>query len=174
METERYQDQVMLASGKFFHLDSEEKARFTRAQAAETSAFIASLDLEEKVKARLHEKQFELPQVSEKVSMVLQRRSVRKDERLWVCGVIRMDDVAQGKGEADDAAAAAEFDAWPSEEGRKKTQHALSLAEKYEVLCNSGMGMQLEDRWWEYDSDICISDVRSDYSSSNDNGGDLE
>ena len=150
-------DESSVASGKFFHLDLEGKVRFTRAQAAESSAFIASMDLEEKIKARLQEKNFELPQVSEKVSMVYCNDDrYGKMNVLWVCGVIRIDDVAQGNDKAEDKAAGTEYDAWPSEEGRKKTQHALSLAKKYQDLCDSDEGMQLGDKWWEYDSDISV------------------
>lgn len=153
-------DKSGAASDKYFHLDSEGKVRFTRSQAAESSAFIASLGLEEKIKARLQEKQFELPQVSEKVSMVYcNDHRYGKMNVLWVCGVIRLDDAAQGKQKMEDTAAGTEFDAWPSEESRKKTQDAFLLAKKYEDHCNSGDGMKLGDKWWDYDSDISISDA---------------
>ena len=53
-----------------FHLDSEGKVCFTRDQAEQASDYIASMNLEVRVKASLNKKKFELPQVSEKVSMV--------------------------------------------------------------------------------------------------------
>jgi hypothetical protein len=53
-----------------FHLDGKGKACFTREQAKLASDYIASIDLERRVKASLNKKRFELPQVSEKVSMV--------------------------------------------------------------------------------------------------------
>ena len=57
-------------NGKYFHLDRDGKACFTPEQAQLASDYIASMGLEEKVKASLQKKKFELPQVSEKVSIV--------------------------------------------------------------------------------------------------------
>ena len=61
---------VVQRVNSLFHLDGNGKACFTREQAKLASDHIASIGLEEKVKASLNKKQFELPQVSEKVSMV--------------------------------------------------------------------------------------------------------
>lgn len=64
------ESEVVQRINSLFHLDGNGKACFTREQAKLASDHIASIGLEEKVKASLNKKQFELPQVSEKVSMV--------------------------------------------------------------------------------------------------------
>jgi hypothetical protein len=64
------ESEVVQRVNSLFHLDGNGKACFTREQAKLASDHIASIGLEEKVKASLNKKQFELPQVSEKVSMV--------------------------------------------------------------------------------------------------------
>ena len=61
---------VVQPANSLYHLDRKDKACFTRKQAEDTSEYIASMNLEERVKASLNKKKFELPQVSEKVSMI--------------------------------------------------------------------------------------------------------
>ena len=85
---------------------------------------------------------------------------------LWVCGVLRLDEndsVSSNEEGSEDGAEAGEFDAWPSEEGKEKTAHAKSLANKYTEIC--GFGGDLGHGWWEYDSDES-SELRFDNDSN--------
>ena len=67
LKKEKDEDQQ---SDSLFHLDGDGKVCFTRDQAELASDRIAQMKLDEKVRACLQKKKFELPQVSEKVSMV--------------------------------------------------------------------------------------------------------
>ena len=153
---------VVQPVNSMFHLDSEGKVCFTRDQAEEASDLIASMNLEERVKASLNKKKFELPQVSEKVSMVYCNDDrYGKMNVLWVCGALRLDENA---GAPDQATSndQQEFDAWPSEEMKAKIVHAKRLGKKYVEICTEERGGELPDEHWEYDSDASIEESESD------------
>jgi hypothetical protein len=59
-----------LTTNSLFHLDGDGKACFTEDQAERASDYIAEMNLDERVRACLQKKKFELPQVSERVSIV--------------------------------------------------------------------------------------------------------
>ncbi|KAL3784152.1 hypothetical protein ACHAWO_006366 [Cyclotella atomus] len=137
-----------------FHLDGKGKACFTREQAKLASDYIASINLEQRVKASLNKKQFELPQVSEKVSMVYCNDDrYGKMNVLWVCGVLRLelDDAKSSTSVSQDSSEQEKFEAWPSQEAKEKIRHSFNLADKYDnIVRHEGV---LPDKWWEYDSD---------------------
>ena len=138
-----------------FHLDADGKACFTREQAENASDYIAEMKLDEKVKASLQKKRFELPQVSEKVSMVYCNDDrYGKMNVLWVCGILRLDDSAKSPAEVGgEDTNLQEFDAWPSEEAKEKIEHAKRLGSKYMEIIAQHPRRELPDKWWEYDSD---------------------
>lgn len=148
--------------GKLFHLDRNGKACFTRKEAKVTSDYIAEMNLDERVRACLQKKAFELPQVSEKVSMVY-----CNDERygkmnvLWVCGVLRLEKNSKSTAGSEEGAEDVDFNAWPAEEANEKMNHSKRLALKYSQIYNLTGGYHPVNNWWEYDSDES-SDLGSD------------
>ena len=101
-------------SNGLFHRDGAGRTCFSAAEAKAASDFIASLNLEDKVKARLQEKRFVLPQVHEDVLAGFCNENVYgKLNLLSVTGVVRLDrDAPKGSlpaaGEEE-----ATFDVWP-------------------------------------------------------------
>ena len=83
---------------------------------------------------------------------------------LWVCGVMRLEDNAEAKAPPNEASEV-EFDAWPSDEGKARVEHAKRLGNKYAEICaNYG---ELPEQWWEYDSDES-SELRFEHDSHDD------
>ena len=97
------------AASALFHLDSSGKACFSAAEAKAASAHIATIQLDERVKACLQRKKFVLPQQSRNISEHFCNEAVYgKLNVLCVSGVVRLDAT-----EAHDAEALPTFDAWP-------------------------------------------------------------
>ena len=81
---------------------------------------------------------------------------------LWVCGVMRLEDNVESPAEV---VKQEEFDAWPSEEGKAKIEHAKRLGSKYAEICSNHRELPLPHEWWEYDSDES-SELRFDDDSN--------
>ena len=69
---------------------------------------------------------------------------------LWVCGVMRLEENTEAKAPPNEASEA-EFDAWPSAEGKAMVEHAKRLGNIYAEICESGG--ELPDQWWEYEGE---------------------
>ena len=93
-----------------FHRNEKGEVVFTDEQADRASDFIASSNMEERVKAALQKKRFVLPQEIASAQSFFCNESVYGSVNiLWVCGVVKLD----GSGQAA-MGASQKFDAWPS------------------------------------------------------------
>jgi hypothetical protein len=113
----------------FFHRNEKGEIAFTAKEADRASDFIASSNLEDRIKAELQKKSFVLPQETNGVQAHFCNESVYgKVNILWVCGVIRMEDGARVPGSS--AAIPSRFNAWPSTAANKATATARSQINK--------------------------------------------
>lgn len=109
------------SASSFFHRNGDGKICFTDSEAERASNFIASIDLEERVKASLQEKRFVLPQKTDHVEAHFCNESVYGNVNiLWVCGAIRFptggsnDDAGSTGIDSGRSSVPAAFDVWPS------------------------------------------------------------
>ena len=124
-----------------FYRNEDGTITFTEKEAERASDYIASIGLDERVKASLQKKRFVLPQKTDKVEANFCNESVYGSVNvLWVSGVIRMEEGTRNT--VDSAVAVAPtstnqtFDVWPSPTAKarmKKTQGKIAMhAEMYD------------------------------------------
>ena len=108
-----------------FHRDDAGKVTFTSEEAEAASQYIASMNLDERVKAAVQKKRFVLPQeMEEKDDYYCNESTYSNLSILFVTGLVRLDPTI------DPASLAVtlpdgEFDAWPTEEHTEKTKKAI-------------------------------------------------
>ena len=121
-------------SSSLFHHNEEGMICFTAQEADRASEFIASIGLEERVKASLQKKQFVLPQMTESVDANFCNEAVYGNVNiLWVCGAIRMEATNDTNGAAE-AASAPSFNAWPSKLAKAKTEYERRTIASHEAM----------------------------------------
>lgn len=112
-----------------FHRNEKGEIAFTAKEADRASDFLASSNLEDRIKAELQKKSFVLPQETSDVYANFCNEAVYgKVNILWVCGVIRMKDGARAPEPG--AAIPSRFNAWPSTAAKKATATARSQIEE--------------------------------------------
>ena len=105
----------------FFHRNANGEVVFTEKEAERASKFIASSDIEERVKAALQQKRFVLPQEMSGVQAHFCNESVYgKINILLVCGLVRFDPETDHSVKEPSS----QFDAWPSAEANCATATA--------------------------------------------------
>lgn len=115
-----------------FHRNEKGEVVFTDKEAERASDFIASSNIEERVKAALQKKHFVLPQETASADKKFCNESIYGNVNiLWVCGVVRLDIDSPCQSNPNVAASASrKFDAWPSEEANKKMNGARAVIKK--------------------------------------------
>ena len=126
-----------------FHRNDEGKICFTDGEAERASSFIASIGLEEHVKASLQEKRFVLPQKTDKVEAHFCNESVYGNVNiLWVCGAIRFP-IGGGSSEpvTESSSRAEAFNVWPSQQAKARTNQEREMIAFHAQMDRDGMGM---------------------------------
>ena len=120
-------------STSLFHRNEDGRICFTAQEADRASEFIASIGLEDRVKASLQKKQFVLPQMTESVSANFCNEAVYGNVNiLWVCGAIRME--ANNDNGAGESTSSNSFNAWPSQLAKAKTKYERSTIDSHASL----------------------------------------
>jgi hypothetical protein len=115
-----------------FHRNEKGEVVFTDKEAERASDFIASSNMEERVKAALQKKRFVLPQETASADKEFCNESIYGSVNiLWVCGVVKLDIDSPCQSNPSVAAAPSQkFDAWPSIEAKKKMNGARAVIQK--------------------------------------------
>lgn len=115
-----------------FHRNEKGEVVFTDKEAERASDFIASSNMEERIKAALQKKRFVLPQETASADNKFCNESIYGNVNiLWVCGVVRLDIDSPCQSNPNVAASASQkFDAWPSVEAKKKMNGARAVIQK--------------------------------------------
>ena len=125
-------DNEMKNGTSLFHRNGKGEDVFSKKEAERASDFIASLDIERRVKAALQKKRFVLPQQTDKVQAHFCNESVYGTLNiLWVCGVIRMESGQSENMEVGSTKESEEaFDAWPSKEAQANSDNNRERLER--------------------------------------------
>ena len=130
------------SSSSLFHRNSKGEVVFTEREAELASDFIASADIEGRVKASLQKKRFVLPQQTHKAHAFFCNESVYGNLNiLGVSGLIRMDKDKKSNGSSKKGFEV-KFDAWPSKEAKATSDNNKARIERFMA--------ERDDPYWDW------------------------
>jgi len=126
---------------KLFHRDENYKATFTKKEAASASRFIAEMNLDERVKAKLQQKRWELPQeTADHEEYYCNDTTYSNMSILCLSGLLKLDSAATVK-ESSHLSKKVQFDAWPIER--------MSYLDKFVARNNGKLPDGLPDHYYD-------------------------